>query len=181
LCVISPVSTGYARSARKKRTSPIKETSRYGYQQWKDQINPRKGFRYKIASNEFFVAGCYQNGDITPDTEYSGNPDRPGPQRRDPVTGLLVWKLPVTDPAEPSSKRRSYDVLMLSDTEPVPPTQEIAPGVRPVVLTEVTVEPRLAGQGEFKYLSYTVRALGFAPAPSAGGRSDGGSGSKSAA
>src|SRR5436305_13764793 len=79
----------------------------------------RKDFRYKIAFDEYYPRTLFQTGPVVPDTEYLG-PNRQGPQRRDPVTGLLVWKIAVTDQNEPNSKRREYDVLLLSDTEPVP-------------------------------------------------------------
>jgi hypothetical protein len=93
---------------------------------------------------------------------------------------LLVWKIAVTDQNEPNTKRRAYDVLLLSDTEPVPTTEEIADGLRPIRLEGVTVQPRVGGTGEFRYLTYTVRATGYAPAPSASGATASGRGSSSA-
>ncbi len=39
----------------------------------------------------------------------------------------------------------------------------------PIVLEGLTAEPRVAGNGEFKYQSYLYRATGFAAASSAGG------------
>ncbi|MFI6958685.1 hypothetical protein ACIBJI_35120 [Nocardia sp. NPDC050408] len=136
----------------------------------------RRNFRYPVEFGEFFPVGLYQIGDVRPDLEYTGNPDRPGPQKRDEQTGQLVWKIPVTDPNEPNPRRASYEVLLLSDTEPEPTTQEIAPGMRPVALTGLTVQPRVGGQGEFKYLTQTVRASGYATPPGSGSRSAGGSG-----
>ena len=132
----------------------------------------RKYYRYKILFDEFFPLPLYQTGPVVPDTEYLG-PNRQGPQRRDPVTGLLVWRIAVTDQNEPNTKRRAYDVLLLSDTEPVPTTEEIADGLRPIRLEGVTVQPRVGGTGEFKYLDRIVRATGYAPAPAASGRGSG--------
>ncbi len=141
---------------------------------------PRRGFRHNAVHNEWYEQGVYQTGDATPDREYTGNPDRPGPQKRDTVTGLLVWKVPVHDPGEPNTRRAGYDVYILSDTEPVPTTQEVSPGIRPVVFEGLTVEPRVGGQGEFKFLTQTIRATGYAPAPQPGARGGGaGSGSGS--
>ncbi|TDP96222.1 hypothetical protein [Labedaea rhizosphaerae] len=52
---------------------------------------------------------------------------------------------------------------------PVSTTQEALPGMRAVELDGLTAEPRVAGNGEFKYQSYLFRASGFRAA-SAGGR-----------
>jgi len=132
----------------------------------------RRDFRFTVVFDVFFPRTLFQTGPAVPDTEYLG-PNRVGPQRRDPVTGLLVWKIAVTDQNEPNSKRRAYDVLLLSDSEPVPTTEEIADGMRPIRLEGVTVQPKLGGTGEFRYLAYTVRAMGYAPAPTASGRGSG--------
>ncbi|MEV6095244.1 hypothetical protein [Nocardia sp. NPDC051981] len=139
--------------------------------------NPRKDLRFPVVFEEFFALGLYQMGPVRPDTEYSGVPDRPGPQKRDPVTGALVWKIAVTDPGEANAKRASYDLLLLADTEPVPTTPELAPGMRPIQLSGVTVQPRVGGQGEYRYQAYTVRATGYAPAPSPRANSAAGGGS----
>ncbi|MFI9408507.1 hypothetical protein [Nocardia gamkensis] len=136
----------------------------------------RKTFRFAVDFADFFREGLYQMGPVRPDLEYTGNPDRPGPQKRDELTGALVWKATVSDPGERNARRASYEVLLLSDTEPEPTTPEIAPGIRPIALTEVTVQPRVGGQGEFKYLTYTVRATGYATPPGSGNRSAGSSG-----
>ncbi|MQY24601.1 hypothetical protein NRB56_01490 [Nocardia sp. RB56] len=147
-------------------------------QQGQNQTNnPRSAFRYPVAFEEFYAAGLYQMGPVRPDTVYTGDPNRPGPQQRDPVTGLWVWKASVTDPGEPNSRRRSYDILLLSETEPVPTTDELSAGLRPIVLEGLTVQPRVGGQGEFKYLTYTVRAAGYAPAPAPAVSGRGGAGS----
>ncbi|WP_194836411.1 hypothetical protein [Nocardia sp. XZ_19_369] len=138
----------------------------------------RKDYRHTPPFDDFYRAGLFQLGEVRPDTEYTGDPNRPGPQKRDPVTGQLVWKITVTDPGERNPRRASYEVLLLSDTEPVPTTSEIAPGFRPIALTGLMVTYRVGGQGEFKYLTQTVRATGYAPAPGRG--SAGGPASKSA-
>lgn len=146
------------------------------------QKNPRKDLRFPVAFEDFFGAsGLYQIGPVRPDTEYSGVPDRPGPQKRDQVTGLPVWKIAVTDPGELNAKRASYDLLLLADAEPVPTTEEIGPGLRPIALVGVTLQPRVGGQGEFKYLTYTVRATGYAPAPGSRGGTNAVAASKNSA
>ncbi|MFD4461071.1 hypothetical protein [Nocardia sp. NPDC058480] len=123
----------------------------------------RRDFRFEPTFAAFFGGGLFQVGAVLPDTEYSGDPLRPGPQRRDSVTHELVWKIAVLDPGERNPRRRAYEVLLLSNIEPVPTTPEIAPGMRPIELTGLMVTPRVGGQGEFKYLTWTVRAKGYAP------------------
>ncbi|WP_458687115.1 hypothetical protein [Nocardia tengchongensis] len=132
--------------------------------------NSRRDLRFPVPFEQYYGRwGLIQIGPVLPDTEYTGVPGKVGPQKRDPVTGEPVWKIAVTDPGEPNSRRASYDLYLLSDSEPAPTTPEIAPGVRPISLVGLTVQPRVAGQGEFKYLAYTVRATGYAPAPNGRG------------
>ncbi|MFF0489356.1 hypothetical protein ACFYTQ_10080 [Nocardia sp. NPDC004068] len=117
------------------------------------------------------------------DLEYSEDPRRSKQQRRDEVTGLKMWKLPVTDPAEQNSTKASYDVILLSDEPPTDPPFESGGGLRPIVLEGATVQPRLGGTGQYKSLKYLVRATGFrlvtgqAGTSSGGSRSAGGTGS----
>ncbi|MFF0492594.1 hypothetical protein ACFYTQ_26490 [Nocardia sp. NPDC004068] len=125
--------------------------------------------------DDFFAAGLYQIQPVVPDREYSQDPNRPGPQRRDEVTGLKMWKLPVTDRAERNSKKASYDVILLSDEDPADPPFESGGGLRRIVLEGATVQPRVAGMGEYKSLAYLVRATGFRLVTRQGGsRSAGG-------
>jgi hypothetical protein len=56
----------------------------------------RKAFRFAVDFADFFREGLYQMGPVRPDREYTGNPDRPGPQKRDEMTGALVWKITVS-------------------------------------------------------------------------------------
>ncbi|WP_327101431.1 hypothetical protein OIE68_23215 [Nocardia vinacea] len=137
----------------------------------KDQKDPRKEYRFPVPFENHFHAGLYQLGEVRADTEYTGDPNRVGPHKRDPVTGLLQWKITVSDPAVRNARRASYEITLLANEEPVPTTAEIGNNLRPITLTDVTLQPRTAGQNEFKYLDYTVRATGYAPAP--GPRSSG--------
>lgn len=104
-------------------------------------------------------------GSITPDTEYQTREDkaagRPVRQRIDETTGKRQWKATVTDPDEPNGKRASFDITFLADVQPVPTTAEVLPGVRSVELDGLTAEPRVGGNGEFKYQTYVYRASGF--------------------
>lgn len=142
-----------------------------------------KGFRFEIEFSEAFPQGLVLMGEVAPDNEYQSQDDRarnrPVRQRVDELTGKRQWKATVTDPSETNAKRASFQITFLADVQPVPTTSEVLPGVRPVELEGLTAEPRLAGNGEFKYQSYVYRATGFRAAGSAGGSASGGSRGKS--
>lgn len=144
-----------------------------------------KGYRFQIAFDEAFSQGLVLMGEVAPDNEYQSQEDRsrnrPVRQRVDELTGKRQWKATVTDPSETNAKRASFQITFLADVQPVPTTSEVLPGVRPVELEGLTAEPRIAGNGEFKYQSYVYRATGFRAAGSAGGSASGGgrSGGKS--
>lgn len=122
------------------------------------QQRRRRGFRLDF--DEFFPGGLLAMGPARPATEFSQDRSRPSPQLRDEETRLLVWRLPVSDPAASSSTRMSYDVYVLAETEPVLPPELVA-GVCPIRLTDLTVAPRLAGPDDRRYIAYTVRARGI--------------------
>lgn len=138
-----------------------------------------KGFRFPIEFDAAFPQGLVMMGEVSPDTEFQSQEDRarsrPARQHVDEVTGLRRWKITVSDPDEPKSKRASFDVILLAEHQPVPTTSEVLPGMRPVEFEGLTAEPRVAGNGEFRYQSYVFRATGFKAAGSAagGGRSAG--------
>jgi hypothetical protein len=73
------------------------------------------------------------------------------------VTGQRQWRATVTDPDEPTAKRASFEITFIADVQPVPSTTEVLPGMRPIELEDLTAEPRVAGNGEFKYQSYIYR------------------------
>jgi hypothetical protein len=136
-----------------------------------------KGHRFPIEFDNAFPQGLVLVGEVAPDNEYQSREDRaagrPTRQRVDEVTGKRQWKATVTDPDETKAKRASFEITLLADVQPVPATPEALPGMRPIELDGLTAEPKVAGQGEFKYQSYAFRATGFKAAGS-------GSGSKSA-
>jgi hypothetical protein len=140
-----------------------------------------RGYRFPIDFSEAFPRGLVMVGEVQPDTEFQSQDDRarnrPVRQRTDEATGLRQWKVSVTDPDETKAKRASFEVTLLAEVQPVPTTVEALPGVRPIELDGLTAEPRVAGNGEFKYLSYVFRATGFRAVGSAGGS---GSGARSA-
>jgi hypothetical protein len=132
-----------------------------------------RGHRFPVEFADAFPQGLVLMGEVAPDTEYQSREERaagrPVRQKVDELTGKRQWKATVTDPNEPNAKRASFEVTLLADVQPVPTLAEVLPGVRPVELESVTAEPRVAGNGEFKYLSYVFRATGFRAAGAAGG------------
>lgn len=135
----------------------------------------QRGFRFPIEFDEAFPQGLVMVGEVSPNNEYQSREDRaagrPARQRIDEVTGKRQWKVAVTDPSEPNAKRASFEVTFLADVQPVPTTTEVLPGMRPIELDGLTAEPRVAGNGEFKYQSFVFRATGFKAAGSGSGRS----------
>lgn len=132
-----------------------------------------KGYRFPIEFADAFPQGLILVGEMGPDTEYQSREDRAAGrqvrQRIDETTGKRQWKGTVTDPDERNAKRASFEVTFLADVQPVPNTAEALPGMRPIELDGLTAEPRVAGNGEFKYQSYIYRATGFKQPASAGG------------
>jgi hypothetical protein len=136
-----------------------------------------RGHRFAIEFDTAFPQGLVLIGEIAPDTEYQTREDkasgRPVRQRIDEVTGKRQWKATVTDPDEPHGKRASFEITFVADVQPVPNSAEVLPGMRPIELEGLTAEPRVAGNGEFKYQSYVYRASGFKTAGSAHGSRSG--------
>lgn len=143
-----------------------------------------RGHRFPIEFADAFPQGLVLMGEVAPDNEYQSREDRaagrPVRQRLDESTGKRQWKATVTDPDERNAKRASFEVTFLADVQPVPATSEVLPGVRPIELEGMTAEPRVAGNGEFKYQSYVFRATGFKAASSSGGARTTGKSSDSA-
>src|SRR5262245_1668717 len=133
----------------------------------------QRGHRFAIEFDGAFPQGLVLIGEATPDNEYQTREDRaagrPVRQKIDQITGKRQWKATVTDPDETNAKRASFEITFIADVQPVPTTSQVLPGMRPIGLEGLTAEPRVAGNGEFKYQSYLYRATGFAAAPSASG------------
>ncbi len=132
-----------------------------------------RGHRFEISFDEAFPQGLVLVGVVAPDNEFQSREDkatgRPTRQRVDEITGKRQWKATVTDPSEEKAKRASFEVTFLADVQPVPSTSEVLPGMRPIELEGLTAEPKVAGQGEYKYQSYAFRATGFTAAAAGGG------------
>jgi hypothetical protein len=121
-----------------------------------------RGYRFNIVFDNAFPQGLVLIGDVAPDNEYQTREEkaagRPVRQKLDEVTGTRQWKATVTDPGEPAAKRASFEITLTANVQPVPTTTEVLPGMRPIELDGLTAEPRVAGNGEFKYQSYVYRA-----------------------
>ena len=132
-----------------------------------------RGYRFPIEFDIAFPQGLVLVGEVTSDNEYQTREDkaasRPVRQKIDQLTGQRQGKATITDPDEPTAKRTSFEITFTADVQPVPPTTEVLPGLRPIALQGLTAEPKVAGNGEFKYQSYLYRATGFTATTSAGG------------
>jgi hypothetical protein len=132
-----------------------------------------RGHRFDIAFDSAFPQGLVLIGGVAPDNEYQTREDkaagRPVRQKLDQVPGKRQWKVTVTDPDETNAKRASFEITFVADIQPVPTTTGVLPGMRPIELDGLTAEPRVAGNGEFKYQSYIYRATGFTAVTAAAG------------
>ncbi len=126
------------------------------------------GKRFPIEFTEMFPDGALMVGVVEPDMEYLSREQqgrgRRAKQNTDEATGLLLWKVTVTDPSATRKNDASLVVVIAAAQQPVAPEGiEIAPGVKvcPVVFEGLTVAPKLEGQGEYKRLGYAARATGM--------------------
>jgi hypothetical protein len=124
-----------------------------------------RGERFGMEQSVGFPKGLVLLGEIEPDNEYLSNDDRARGkrehQRIDEKTGKRIWKATVTDPSETRTKRAALDLRFTADVQPVPTTDEVLPGMRAIELEGLEVEPKVGGQGEFKYLTYDLWATGI--------------------
>ena len=67
---------------------------------------------------------------------------------------MAMSRAPVADPDEPNVRCASFEITFVADVQPVPTTIEVLPGMHLIEIKERTPEPRVAGNGEFKYQSY---------------------------
>lgn len=130
----------------------------------------KKGHRFEVPFEVAFPRGLVLLGEIAPDTQYEPDRTKPKVQKKDVdertgevFTGLRQWKATVTDPDEDRAKRASFEVIFLSEQQPVPTSGEVVPGtgMRMVELEGLTAEPKVMGQGEFRYQGFQYRATGI--------------------
>jgi hypothetical protein len=118
------------------------------------------------AFGEAFPKGLFLLGDIQAVTEFSTDRNAPKRQRVDldndgNGTGKRLWKGTITDPAAANARQASYDVIFVSDVQPVPAAPEIVPGMTPIELEGLQIKPKIAGSGEFKSIGWSIRATGI--------------------
>ncbi|WP_026343815.1 hypothetical protein [Nocardia sp. BMG111209] len=121
---------------------------------------------FEVPFQVAYPMGLFLLGEIQAVTEYSTDRNAPKIQKQDydrdgNGTGLRLWKGTVTDPSAQSHKQASFEVVFVANVQPVPSADEIAPGMRPIVLEGLHVKPKMAGQGEFKSIAWNVRASGI--------------------
>lgn len=132
-----------------------------------------RNYRFPVPFEDAFPAGVLAVSEVEAATERQSQEDRQRGrtprQRRDESSGSPLWQVTVTDPAAQRSREAAITVEIVAEDEPVLP--EVAAGVgvpvREVEFTELTAEPRLGGQGEFRYQTYVYRAGGLRAAGTA--------------
>src|SRR5699024_2409117 len=138
-----------------------------------------KFHRFDVEFETAFPRGLVLNGEIEPDNEFQENRNAAPRQKVDEQSGKRMWKGVFSDPAHVKEAEASVKVTFLADQQPVPTTDEFVPGcgMRPVVLEDLQVSPRVTGQDKFKKLGWAYFATGFAESGSSAGGSVGGSAS----
>lgn len=125
----------------------------------------QRGTRFEVEHDQVFAEGAAIVGPVSADMEYVSNEDKARgkqpKQRLDEQSGLLQWKVTVSDPSAEKDREKSISLTMLSRVQPVPPETAIAGfDFRPVHFEGLTIEPRVMGE-KFKYLGWVFRATGM--------------------
>jgi hypothetical protein len=124
-----------------------------------------RGTRFEVEHDQVFAEGAAIVGPVSADMEYVSNEDKARgkqpKQRVDEQSGLLQWKVTVSDPSADKDREKSISLTMLARVQPVPPETAIAGfDFRPVHFEGLTIEPRVMGE-KFKYLGWVFRATGM--------------------
>src|SRR6478672_6387880 len=124
-----------------------------------------KNVRLKADFDEWFPQGLFLVGEITPVMEYQSQEDRarnrPVRPRIDEATGLPLYKGTFADPAAEKEREKSFPVEFACAHQPVPPEAIAGLPFRPVVLEDMTVQPRAETSGQAKWITWTIRATGM--------------------
>ena len=125
-----------------------------------------KNVRLSADFDEWFPQGLYLVGDIVPVTEYQSQEDRarnrPVRPRTDEATGLPLFRGTFADPAAEKDREKSVTVEFAAKVQPVPPAAVAGMPFRPVVLENMTVQPRAEVSGQAKWITWVIRAAGMA-------------------
>ncbi|MGH3696448.1 MAG: hypothetical protein ACRDRX_21065 [Pseudonocardiaceae bacterium] len=123
------------------------------------------GKRFPIEFDELFPQGAYVVGEVTAVTEYQSQEDkarnRPVRPRIDEASGLPIFKVTIADPSAEKDRDKSITVEIAARVQPIPPAAMNGLPFRPVVLDELTVQPRAEVSGQAKWITWVVRATGM--------------------
>ncbi|MDA3649831.1 hypothetical protein OU416_37620 [Saccharopolyspora indica] len=134
-----------------------------------------------MAFEDAFPGGALALSEVEAANERQSPQDRsrgvPPRQRVDLVTGLPVWKVTVSDPSSlrPAEAAVAVEILAAEKPELPEPVAGMAMPVREVRFTGMAVEPKLGGQDQFRFITYTYRAEGIESPSKASGPSSGSS------
>ncbi|WP_433679969.1 hypothetical protein [Nocardia sp. CA-119907] len=110
-----------------------------------------------------FEKGAALIGEITPVMEYDDRKKAyKDKQDIDDETHLPKWKGKIMDLSEGiRGAEMGIDLIFLAPVRPVPQSDEVMPGLRPVVLENLMVQPRATLAGQFPKLIYSYFATGI--------------------
>jgi hypothetical protein len=77
------------------------------------------------------------------------------------VTGRPLFRGTFADPSADKDREKSVTVEFACAHQPVPPESVSGVPFRPVVLENMTVQPRAETSGQAKWLTWTIRATGM--------------------
>ncbi|MGB9281898.1 MAG: hypothetical protein WCB57_17750 [Pseudonocardiaceae bacterium] len=121
--------------------------------------------RFSVGFDEWYPQGLYLVGEITPVTEYQSQEDRarnrPVRPRLDEMTGFPLFRGTFADPSAEKDREKSFTVEFACAHQPVPPEAVAGLPFRPVVLEDMTVQPRAETSGQAKWITWTIRATGM--------------------
>jgi hypothetical protein len=109
-----------------------------------------------------FPHGAFVIGEVTPEADFDASTKDNRVQKRDKVSGLPVWVVPVMDP-DPEARRGQHElsVKVTAEVQPVPP--EALPGLpfRPVEFTDMVINPYVEQRGDQSWVAYSFKASGM--------------------
>jgi hypothetical protein len=87
-----------------------------------------RGTRFEVEQDQVFAEGAAIVGPVSADMEYVSNEDKARgkqpkqpKQRIDEQSGLLQWKVTVSDPLAEKDREKSINLTLLARVQPVPP------------------------------------------------------------
>ncbi len=113
-----------------------------------------------------FPKGLLLVGEIEAQTEFSSDRNAPKRQSLDldrdgNGSGKRLWKATVMDLSGGKANQTGFDITFVADQQPMPSLPELTPGLRPIELEGLLLKPRVIGNGEYKSISFYIRATGI--------------------